>query len=751
MKTGRFLEDGSVYRILDPEPRRPLHNYLWNKECILCLDQFGFGESKSRVDGQFRTLAFGERLLFVKEKSGQAYAVNRNYDRLPFDDWHCDVGLNEQKIVSEYHDVRYTFLIRLAEEGSAELYEVVVENLAKKEKALTLIPYVRPFINLTVHVSYGHAEEAEGFSGIEYSYDGFQSPFEHTHAFFAADHRTIGYEASVPNFTGVYGEIRHPEALNHSHLSSTPVTFTGEYAGALEIPLTLNPHQKERIRLVLSLAKNHQDCLERAKYYLSDAAFDKVRKASEARKKTYEESFHIRSGDAYDDALLNYWLKRQIDLGKDWGRVYGKGFRDIMQDVSCFLCFDPDTAKERIVLTLGYQFENGNCLRQFDPVFDHPYVDGPCWIPATILAYLNETADLSILEEETPYYQSAVKETVFQHIERGLAFLLEHHGEHGLVLWGGGDWNDSIDNAGMQGKGESVWLSIATVKALHDFEEILRISKKSSTLIDLKEKVEQLRKAIEKHGFDKDHYLYGYNDLGEKVGSDESREGKFFLNPQSWAILAGISTGEEASKLLKKCDERLLVPYGYLQNDHPYSKGDDGIGRLSYFYPGLYENGSVYNHGVAFMMAAQIKAGQPKKAYQTWRLIRPDNPQNPNNGMEPYAIANMYIGPGCPFLAGFAPLCWVTGTAGWIYRNLSEGIFGIVPTYEGLQIRPARILQEEVVIQRTFRKQIYEIHLRHSVDDCLIYDGKHLSLDSTLPVEEEGSHHVVIRTLSDNK
>ena len=104
--------------------------------------------------------------------------------------------------------------------------------------------------------------------------------------------------------------------------------------------------------------------------------------------------------------------------------------------------------------------------------------------------------------------------------------------------------------------------------------------------------------------------------------------------------------------------------------------------------------------------------------------------------MEPYAIANMYIGPGCPFLEGFAPLCWVTGTAGWIYRNLSEGIFGIVPTYEGLQIRPTRVLQEEVVIQRTFRKQIYEIHL---------------SLDSTLPVEEEDSHHVVIRTLSARK
>ena len=32
-------------------------------------------------------------------------------------------------------------------------------------------------------------------------------------------------------------------------------------------------------------------------------------------------------------------------------------------------------------------------------------------------------------------------------------------GEHGLLLMGGGDWNDGMNRIGARGKGESVWLS----------------------------------------------------------------------------------------------------------------------------------------------------------------------------------------------------------------------------------------------------------------------------------------------------
>lgn len=747
MSVGKFIHDGASFLIQEREPRRPLYNYLWNDECVSCLDQFGFGSTQSRADGEFRQLAFGERLLFIKEKD-LVYAANRNYDRLPFTSWGCEVGLGYQKIVSEYQGLRVSFTIRLAKKGSVELHEVEIENVSKETHEFALVTYLRPFINITVHVSYGHAEKAQGFEGIEYSYDAFHSPFPHSHIFYATDHKVKAYEASVRNFTGTYGDIRHPEALLKDHLGSHPVTFEGEYAGALEIPLSLRPGEKETIHFVLGLSTSHADSLQKVEKFLSKQAFQEAKEVSTHSQKEYENAFYIRSGDPYDDALLNYWLKRQIDLGKSWGRVYGKGFRDIMQDTACFVCFDSNLARQRIIDTLAYQYENGNCLRQFDPVFDHPYFDGACWIPQTVLSYLNETADTSILEEIVPYYESKKNGSILDHLEKGLEFLLNHRGKHNLVLWGGGDWNDSIDNAGIQMIGESVWLSIASVKAINDFEEILELTKKETRLSHLSEKKQELIDAIWNYGFEEDHFIYGYNDKGEKVGSSESKEGKYFLNPQSWAVLAKIVKDEKARKLLSKADESLLTPYGYMQNTDPYTTGDEGIGRLSYFYPGLYENGSVYNHGSAFMMAAQLEAGLSKEALHSWHMMRPDNPSNPNNGMEPYAIANMYIGPGCPFLAGYAPLSWVTGTAGWIYHNLTEGVYGIKPTFAGLMIRPkCDCIEKEIVIHRRFRGENYEIHLLPQSLDSLTCDGVSLKIDEPLPLTGDGSVHLVFRTM----
>ncbi len=42
-------------------------------------------------------------------------------------------------------------------------------------------------------------------------------------------------------------------------------------------------------------------------------------------------------------------------------------------------------------------------------------------------------------------------------------------GEHGLPLMGGGDWNDGMNEVGIQGKGESVWLAWFLYTVLGDF------------------------------------------------------------------------------------------------------------------------------------------------------------------------------------------------------------------------------------------------------------------------------------------
>ena len=153
---------------------------------------------------------------------------------------------------------------------------------------------------------------------------------------------------------------------------------------------------------------------------------------------------------------------------------------------------------------------------------------------------------------------------------------------------------------------------------------------------------------------------------------------------------------------------------------------------------GLVENGAVYNHGVTFKIAADCIMKDGNAAYNDFRLISPLNPANPNNGMEQYAISNMYIGDECPYknLVGYAPMSWITGTAGWLYRDLTEGILGISADFDGIRVRPSLPDGwDEVNITRVYKNAKYRVTIKRGdgentlddkafIGDFVPYNGK---------------------------
>lgn len=63
---------------------------------------------------------------------------------------------------------------------------------------------------------------------------------------------------------------------------------------------------------------------------------------------------------------------------------------------------------------------------------------------------------------------------------------------------------------------------------------------------------------VEKYGWDEKGYLiYAYNDEGRKIGAHECREGQIFLNPQTWAVLSGITKRERQERAMD-CAEAAL-------------------------------------------------------------------------------------------------------------------------------------------------------------------------------------------------
>ncbi len=756
---GYFNDEKREYVITDMFPRRELVNYLWNETTVCKCNQFGGGFAWSSFGATRRAIETGERNLYIKDRDeNKTYSPNRNYARLPFEKFEARVGLGYHTVVCEYGGLRTEYTLLVPVKGNFVTYMIRVKNISTAQKNFDLYFCNEPKPDISGHEAYGMADFDEALCGIHFPHEGFELNSEYTHLYLAASEKPFAFETSRDRFCGAYGSFADPESLKDDTLSCKGTSFEMNYVGALQFRLSLAAGVTWETALVCGMAKSKDECVETAKKYATVRAFEDAFATVKTENAGYSEVFRMQTPDKVLDSQTNVWLKRQLSLGKTWGRVYGKGFRDVMQDVTAFISFDPKLARERILSVLRYQFEDGNPIRMMQPDMLYPYNDGGVWIPSAVLSYLNETADFSVMDEKIPYLigTSAEKcgytvpttfrpyvgtektETVFEHVKKAMDYLYGSRGKRGLVLFIGGDWNDSLNNAGRLKKGESVWLTIATVKAFNEFVEILRLVHRDDLIEEYEAKKEELKRNILVHGMEKDHFLYGFNDYDEKIGSDENESAKIFLNPQTWAVLAGILDAEKSNALMDTVEKRLKCDYGYMQCFPSFKKGDDKIGRVSYFQPGLVENGAVYNHGVAFKIVADCILGRGDIAYASLKSISFDNPKNPDNGMEPYAVSNMYMGPENPYVAGYAPMSWITGTAGWLYRCVTEYLCGVKPTPNGLKIEPCLpSCWEKLCVTRQFRGATYEMEYIRAEKAGILWNGKTFD-GNVLPVLVSG-------------
>lgn len=746
---GYFNDAKKEYVITNMRPRRPLLNYLWNETFLGEFSHFGFGKSFLRVSPEKRRPLIVEgdagRLVYIKDReTGEFYDANRNYKNYDFDKHECHVGIGYHKIISKYKGLEVEFCFTIPKDYSVELWQVKVRNTTNTAKKISVVPMARVEANLTCHLAYGYADYDPNLGGLYFSHDAYNVEYLYEGIFFKADTPHSSYDVNAVNFKGFYNSWAEPQRLFEDQLSSNSMSFEHDYCAALQFDIDLEPNEEKVINTVLGVVRSRVEAKEVADACLQEGFFEASVKAVKDDADYMDSVYTVTTPDEYLNTTTNTWLKRQISLGKTWGRVYGKGFRDVMQDIAGMASFDIKMAREKILICLDHMRINGNPIRMFDPLRYAPYYDGAAWIPATILVYLNESADLSVLDEKCKYFDSDEEDSVFEHMYRGLRFLLDNRGPHNLVLWGAGDWNDSIDNAGNKLIGESVWLSIATVKAINEFCEILKImGGKEELITSISKEKEVLKAAIIEHGFEGDRFIYGINDWGEKIGSEESYQGKYYLNPQTWAVMAGILDYDGLQDLMNNVEEKLKCDFGYIQSTPAYSEKDPHIGRLSYFRPGGYENGAVYIHGVTFKIVADGILKNADRAYETVKLIRCDNPKNPNPSVEPYAVSNMYLGPQQSDRPGYSFFSWITGSAGWLYRGITEYILGVRSEFDGLRVDPCLPSEwDEVEVSRIYRGATYNIKIKKTGEKSVVMDGKALE-DNLLPITPAGTVHTV--------
>jgi len=549
-------------------------------------------------------------------------------------------------------------------------------------------------------------------------------------AFHAASPTPVAHECDKEAFLGTCGTIADPAALHRPRLGGA----TGRWLdaiGSLQLSVSLAPGATREVVFTLGLADDRAGALRLARRYRRAGAVEAAWRRTRRFWDDLLAPLEVATPDAAFDLLTNTWLKYQTISSRLWGRTGyfqpggAYGYRDQLQDSQVFLPLEPRRTRAQIRLHAAHQFGDGTTWHWWHPLTGEgakkPYNDDLLWLPFVTLNYLRETADFALLDERVPFLApdgrpSRERGTVYEHCRRAVDTFWTRLSPRGVPLMGAGDWNDGLSAIGRRLKSESVWLAHFLVGILEDWAELEdRLPRPDrATQAKYRREAARMRAAVNRHFWDGDWYVRATKDSGEVIGSRRCRDGRIFLNAQTWAILSDVVPPRRLPRLLRAMERHLYRDYGPLLLAPAYREPDAEIGYLTRYSPGSRENGGLYTHAGLWAIQAECKLGRGRQA---WRLYRSFCPvlrgrQPDFYKVEPYVMPGNVDGPESPNF-GRGGWTWYTGSAAWTFRVATEWLLGVRPTYDGLRVRPCLPPEwKGFDMKRTFRGCVYRIRVR---------------------------------------
>lgn len=728
---GYFNSDGSEFVIKETNTPRGLMNYAWNDSFISAINQHGGGRGayKGRAmqfihpKGRSLIVRDGHRaFIFRDRQNGQLWSPGWSPVRTPLDHFECRHGLGYSVIESKAFGISVEARWFVPQCSPCEIWTFRITNQRSHPAELTLFAYLdfllQGYTAYSDYYSCLWGEFLKDIHAVQLCNRAVERGHDNYDAFLASDKEPTAFDTSQRIFYGNFGHAYLPDAVQEGGCHNS-LAVNENLVGALQHNLFLEPAQTLQLTYLAGASSNAQQTRQVVSDLLSNGNIEMEWQDLKSRKQAVAKRLWVETPISKVNYVMNYWVKQQIQIYADIGSDNGRGFRDAMQLLWASASYDQDFVRKMLPECLKHQFSDGHTLRGWLPTDDHHYSDGPVWIPPVVDAYLKETGDFKILDQVIPYFDKG-EATVWEHLICGLRHSAHDLGSHGLVKCHFGDWNDSLTGVGIQGRGESVWTTIAIIYSCKRAVEIARVAELGCAIIsELEAIISKLSHAVDTHAWDGQWYLRAINDFDEKIGTSQENEGYIYLLPQVWAILADIVDVERRDLLLRMIDTHLDSPYGSKTLHPPYSQPNPRIGRLSYFTPGIWENGSPYCHANGFKVIADCVSGRGDSAFTSFMKAFPDNSGNPSTHSmaEPYVFTNQYLGPENP-RAGQTQFSWMTGAAGWYFRALTEWIIGVRADYNGLIIDPCLPSHWKTCsLRREFRGTPYQIciHNPHGI------------------------------------
>lgn len=735
-----YFNEKFEYIIKTPFTPKPWVNVLSNGNYSLIISQTGSGFSSyinsnlNRITRWYQDLIKDDwgKYIYIKEpNSNILFSPTYQPTKPEFDFYQVKHSFGFSQFNSKYNQISTELTIFIPVSLNLEIWKLKIKNESTNERKLEIFTFFEFCLNVFPDA---HREFLKTFIETEFKDDiifaknrfwsiknkkgQYNNRDWEFIAFHFSDISPVSFTTDKEEVTGKYGSIERPkfDLKNSSGKWFDPV-------GCLKLEIVLSPGDEKIVNFVLGVEKNYKNIYKIKKYLSKSENIELELKKTEKFWNDLFNKIEVKTPDESINLLLNRWLIYQAISARIYARAgyYQQsgayGFRDQLQDSQIFLPINPELTKKQIILHASHQFSDGIVYHWWHPITEEgpksEHSDDFLWLPFMVYRYLIETADFKILNINVPYVDKG-KDTLYNHCLKSFELLTKRMSKRFLPLILGGDWNDGLSAVGLEKKGESVWLAFFAYFIISNWLKIFEIRKDYKNLEKYKNFLEKLKNSINRYTWDGEYFLRATKDNGKKIGSKKCKEGKIFLNPQTWAVISNAVDKKFQLKAMESVKRYLDRDIGTLLFYPAYKKPDEEIGYLTRYAPGVRENGGVYLHAAVWNIWANLILNNNDYAYELYQRISP--PISFYNKPEIYQ-AEPYVMPGNidgidSIFCGKAGWTFYTGSAAWLFTVILNEMIGIKPDFNGLKIEPKIPSQwKEIFVKRIFRNATYNIKI----------------------------------------
>jgi N,N'-diacetylchitobiose phosphorylase len=756
MQFGHFDDTHKEYVIDRPDTPKPWSNYLGSTEygAIITNHAGGYSFFRSSASGRFTRLRFNAvpldqpgRYFYLRDRDdGDYWSTSWQPVGKPLAKYKstCRHGTGYTQIDTRYRGIASETLYFVPLGECFEYWLLKLTNRTKRPRRLSVFTYVEyasewnaraDMIDLQYSFCTGRADMVDGMVDHiicnDLPLEALGMPRQRLHTFLAATGAPlVGHDTDREKFLGSpYRTYANPLVVEQGHCTGS-LAWGDNACGTLQMDVDLAPGESRELVVMMGMGLAETEGRRiRAEFGTPERARTEL-----ARLKAHWHgqlgALTCRTPDPEFDSMVNVWNAYNCLITYAWSRaaslIYngerdGLGYRDTVQDLLGVMSLIPAEAGKRLELMITGQCANGGAMPVIKPFEHRPgqekqpaenafRSDDCMWLFNTVPAYVKETGDLAFYRKVLPYADCG-EDTVLGHLKRAIEFNLHYRGEHGLPAAMSADWNDCL---GLGRYGESVFVAFQLRYALTVYADICTRLEQPSEVAWAEQQRGELDAAIQRHCWDGRWFVRAFRDDGTALGVARNTQGRIFLESNSWAVISGAATSEQAETLLEAIREELFTPYGLMLCSPGFTRLDSTAAANILGLPGIKENAGVFCHTQGWAVMAEALRGRGDRAYEYFRAYMPAayNTRADIRETEPY-VHSQSTHSRFSRKEGVSRLPWLTGAAAWSYHAATNYILGIQPEYDGLRVAPCIPPDwPELTVRRVFRGKTFDITIR---------------------------------------